>query len=108
MTREPSTPITPNPASASTKRRRFIVLCPHFAPDIAPTGRVMTQLVDEWVALGHEVHVITALPWYRDHRVEPGWRGRLVRRDRTAWGTNRPRQPGSTRWSRYHGKAVIT
>ncbi|MFM8955997.1 MAG: nucleotidyltransferase family protein [Actinomycetota bacterium] len=22
--------------------------------------------------------------------------------------TNRPRQPGSTRWSRYHGKAVIT
>ncbi|MBM3816136.1 MAG: hypothetical protein FJW13_03875, partial [Actinobacteria bacterium] len=87
MTREPSTPITPNPASASTKRRRFIVLCPHFAPDIAPTGRVMTQLVDEWVALGHEVHVITALPWYRDHRVEPGWRGRLVRRERTAWGS---------------------
>ncbi|MFM8955995.1 MAG: glycosyltransferase family 4 protein [Actinomycetota bacterium] len=87
MTREPSTPITPNSASAGTKRRRFIVLCPHFAPDIAPTGRVMTQLVDEWVALGHEVHVITALPWYRDHRVEPGWRGRLVRRERTAWGS---------------------
>ncbi|MFM8907024.1 MAG: glycosyltransferase family 4 protein, partial [Actinomycetota bacterium] len=48
---------------------------------------VMTQLVDEWVALGHEVHVITALPWYRDHRVVPGWRGRLVRRERSAWGS---------------------
>ncbi|MFM8994474.1 MAG: glycosyltransferase family 4 protein [Actinomycetota bacterium] len=80
-------PATLNSASAGTKRRRFIVLCPHFAPDIAPTGRVMTQLVDEWVALGHEVHVITALPWYRDHCVEPGWRGRLVRRERTAWGS---------------------
>ena len=87
MTREPTTPAPLNSAPAGTKRLCFIVLCPHFAPDIAPTGRVMTQLVDEWVALGHEVHVITALPWYRDHRVETAWRGRLVRRERTAWGS---------------------
>jgi len=80
MTREPGT-------HATTKPRRFIVVCPHFAPDIAPTGRVITQLVDEWAALGHEIHVVTALPWYRNHQVEPGWRGRLVRRERTAWGS---------------------
>jgi len=67
--------------------RRFVVLCPHFAPDIAPTGRVMTQLVEQWAALGHEVHVVTSLPWYREHRVEAAWRGRLVRRERTAWGS---------------------
>ena len=87
MTHNPATPDSSVTTPATTKHRRFIVLCPHFAPDIAPTGRVMTQLVDEWVALGHEVHVITALPWYRDHRVEPGWRGRWVRRERTAWGS---------------------
>lgn len=66
---------------------RFVVLCPHFAPDIAPTGRVMTQLVEQWAALGHEVHVVTSLPWYRSHRVEPGWSGRLIRRETTAWGS---------------------
>ncbi|MEY3616382.1 MAG: hypothetical protein RLZZ518_1385 [Actinomycetota bacterium] len=67
--------------------RRLVVLCPHFAPDIAPTGKVMTQIVHEWAALGHEVHVVTALPWYREHRVEPGWGGRLVRREHTPWGS---------------------
>ncbi|MEY4400586.1 MAG: hypothetical protein RL072_451 [Actinomycetota bacterium] len=67
--------------------KRFVVLCPHFAPDIAPTGRVMTQLVAEWAALGHEVHVVTALPWYRNHEVEASWRGRLVRREITDWGS---------------------
>ena len=70
-----------------TRSRRFVVLCPHFAPDIAPTGRVMTQIVEEWAALGHEIHVVTALPWYREHQVEAGWRGRLVRREHTEWGS---------------------
>ena len=68
-------------------RRRFIVLCPHFAPDIAPTGKVMTQIVEQWAALGHEVHVVTSLPWYREHRVESAWAGRIVRRETTAWGS---------------------
>jgi colanic acid biosynthesis glycosyl transferase WcaI len=64
-----------------------IVLCPHFAPDTAPTGTVMTRIVAELVDRGHVVHVVTALPWYRAHRVEPGWGGRLVRREATAWGS---------------------
>lgn len=68
-------------------KRRFVVLCPHFTPDIAPTGRVMTQIVEGWAALGHEIHVVTSLPWYRDHRVEAAWSGRLVRRERTTWGS---------------------
>jgi colanic acid biosynthesis glycosyl transferase WcaI len=71
----------------SERRRRFIVLCPHFAPDIAPTGRVMTHIVEQWAALGHEIHVVTSLPWYREHRVENGWGGKLLRREVTPWGS---------------------
>lgn len=67
--------------------RPIIVLCPHFAPDTAPTGEVMTRIVEEFVAAGKAVHVVTSLPWYRNHALEEGWTGRLVRRERTAWGT---------------------
>ncbi|MFZ9628437.1 MAG: glycosyltransferase family 4 protein [Ilumatobacteraceae bacterium] len=66
---------------------RLAVLCPHFAPDTAPTGDVITRIVTELAARGHEVHVVTALPWYREHRIEPGWDGRAVRREHTAWGS---------------------
>lgn len=66
---------------------RLAVLCPHFAPDTAPTGEVMTRIVLELAARGHRIDVVTALPWYREHRVEPGWEGRLVRREPTDWGS---------------------
>ncbi len=73
------------------RRRRpgigVVVICPHFAPDNAPTGTVMTRIVDELVALGHRVHVVTALPWYRTHAIEEGWTGSWVRREKTAWGS---------------------
>jgi colanic acid biosynthesis glycosyl transferase WcaI len=67
--------------------RPLVVLCPHFAPDTAPTGVVMTRIVEELAALGHTVHVVTSLPWYRSHRIEAGWQGRLVRSERTPWGS---------------------
>jgi colanic acid biosynthesis glycosyl transferase WcaI len=66
---------------------KLVVLCPHFAPDTAPTGTVMTRIVDELAGLGHELHVVTSLPWYRSHRIEPGWGGRLIRTERTSWGS---------------------
>ena len=65
----------------------IVVLCPHFAPDNAPTGTVMTRIVDELVALGHRVHVVTALPWYRTHSIEDEWTGSWVRREVTDWGS---------------------
>lgn len=52
---------------------RLAVVCPHFDPDTAPTGAVMTRIVEEWAALGHEIHVVTSLPWYREHQLEAGW-----------------------------------
>ena len=74
-------------ASGTPRPLRFAVLCPHFAPDTAPTGEVITRIVAELGALGHELHVVTSLPWYRGHRVEPGWEGRWVRREQTEWGS---------------------
>jgi colanic acid biosynthesis glycosyl transferase WcaI len=65
---------------------KLLVLCPHYAPDTAPTGEVMTSIATELVARGHELHVLTSLPWYEHHRIEPGWEGRLVRHEDTAWG----------------------
>lgn len=62
----------------------ILVLCPHYRPDVAPTGEVMTSIAEALAALGHRLHIVTSLPWYRDHRVEPGWGGRPLRRDRAA------------------------
>jgi colanic acid biosynthesis glycosyl transferase WcaI len=71
----------------SNSRLRLVVLCPHFAPDLAPTGVVMTRSVTELAARGHELHVVTSLPWYRNHAIEPGWGGRLWRTEKTEWGS---------------------
>ncbi len=64
----------------------LVVLCPHFAPDVAPTGDVMTRIAMELVERGHRLHVVTALPWYQRHALEPGWDGQLVRGEVTEWG----------------------
>lgn len=66
---------------------RLVVLCPHFDPDTAPTGAVMTRIVEELAARNHRIDVVTALPWYRNHAIEQGWPARFARLDRTAWGS---------------------
>ncbi len=68
-------------------RLTLLVLCPHFEPDTAPTGAVMTRIVRELVARGHCVHVVTSLPWYREHRVEASWAGARARVEETSWGS---------------------
>lgn len=65
----------------------ILVVCPHFTPDVAPTGEVMTSIVTELAARGHRIRVVTALPWYRHHRIEPGWEHRLCQVEKTDWGT---------------------
>jgi len=77
----------PADGSAGRTTPPIVVLCPHFEPDTAPTGVVMTRIVDELVSLGHTVHVVTSLPWYREHRIEAGWEGRLVRTETLPWGS---------------------
>ena len=61
---------------------RLLVITPHLLPDTAPTGVVVSAIVDHLGGLGHEVHVVTSLPWYADHRIVDGWRGRPFRRGR--------------------------
>ena len=65
---------------------KLVVAVPHFQPDVAPTGEVASRLVRELAERNHEIEVLTSLPWYRDHRVEPGYEGRLVRHEDTPWG----------------------
>lgn len=73
--------------SPSKRSLRLVVLCPHFEPDMAPTGAVMSRIVHELAKLGHELHVVTSLPWYREHAIEDNWGGRLWRVEQTAWGS---------------------
>ncbi len=66
---------------------KLLLFCPHFRPDLhAATGEVMTQLVEALADRGHEITVVTSLPWYRGHRVDPAWTGRPWRRETTEWG----------------------
>lgn len=77
---------TPSPV-AGDRPLRIVVLCPHFDPDIAPTGRVMSRIVEELAGRPHRLHVVTALPWYRNHAIEPEWNVRVASRERVAWGS---------------------
>lgn len=65
---------------------KLVVVTPHFTPDVAPTGIVMTRIVSELAELGHSIEVITSLPWYRDHAVEPAFEGKLIRHEDIRWG----------------------
>jgi colanic acid biosynthesis glycosyl transferase WcaI len=65
---------------------KIVLVCPHFEPDVAPTGEVVTRITEELGRRGHEIDVYTSLPWYRNHRIEAGFEGRLIRREDTPWG----------------------
>jgi colanic acid biosynthesis glycosyl transferase WcaI len=65
---------------------KLVVVTPHFAPDVAPTGEVVTRITGELAEQGHSIEVITSLPWYREHRIEPGYEGKLVRYEDVPWG----------------------
>jgi colanic acid biosynthesis glycosyl transferase WcaI len=65
---------------------RLTAIVPHFEPDVAPTGAVAARLVHELAERNHSIEVVTSLPWYREHKIEPGYDGRLVRHEDTPWG----------------------
>lgn len=65
---------------------KLVVITPHFSPDVAPTGELVTRLVEELAARDHTIEVVTALPWYRHHAVEDDYTGRLFRYEDTPWG----------------------
>lgn len=85
---------------------KLLVFCPHFAPDVAPTGEVMTSIAKALTDRSHQLHIVTALPWYRNHEVEPGWGGRLWRTERTSWGRVTRIHPFPTDKSNIPARAV--
>ena len=60
---------------------RILVITPHFEPDTAPTGIIVTSLVEQWAKQGHQIEVVASLPWYEKHEVETHWKGKLFRRE---------------------------
>ncbi len=66
---------------------RIQIVCPHFEPDVAPTGVVISEIVRGLVSRGHEVDVLTSLPWYAAHAVDEAWKGRIIRKETTTWGS---------------------
>ncbi len=66
---------------------QLLLLCPHFEPDLhAATGEVMSRLVSALVERGNRVDVVTSLPWYKGHDVDPDWRGKPWRVEDRSWG----------------------
>ena len=48
---------------------RVLVISPHLEPDSAPTGVIISAVLEELSQLGLEIHAITSLPWYEKHEV---------------------------------------
>lgn len=64
----------------------LVIVTPHFAPDVAPTGTVWTRIVEELAERDHRIEIVTSLPWYRRHAVEEDFAGKLVRHEDVSWG----------------------
>lgn len=59
----------------------LLVICPHYAlPRRRPHGRGHI-LVEALAARGHRLHIVTALPWYRHHRIDEVGAGPPARPD---------------------------
>lgn len=56
---------------------RILLLTTYFRPDVASTGVIMSKLVDEFIAQGHQVTVLTSIPHYDVNRQWPEYSGRL-------------------------------
>ena len=84
-------------ADAAGRRRRattdasrtvnLLVLCPHFAPDVAPTGEVMTSIADRARRTGATSCTSSPrCPGTEHHASSRAGTGRLVRHEDTDWG----------------------
>lgn len=47
---------------------------------------VVTGIVEGLAERGHRIEVITTFPWYREHAIEPGYAGKVMRKEDTPWG----------------------
>ena len=66
---------------------RILVITPHYEPDTAPTGLIMSSLVSQWAEQGHQIEVVTSLPWYERHKILEQWKGSILRKEKDKYVT---------------------
>ncbi|MEZ5320813.1 MAG: glycosyltransferase family 4 protein [Microthrixaceae bacterium] len=66
----------------------------------------MTAIVESLARAGHTLDVVTALPWYRRHRIEDDWDHRLQQCESMPWGTVTRLHPFPTDKSNIAARAV--
>lgn len=64
----------------------MLIVVNHYPPDVNPSGKLMHLLALGLRELGHTVDILTTFPHYRSFRTEPGYRGRLIARERVEGG----------------------
>ena len=62
---------------------RVLLICPVFPPEYAPAGIMTQELAADLCIAGHEVRVMTGWPNHPEGRLFPGFRRRLVKRERS-------------------------
>jgi len=65
-----------NDFDGSARPLRVVVYSLNFAPEPTGVGKYSGELVDELVARGAEVSVVTAPPFYPQWKIQPGFRNR--------------------------------
>lgn len=59
---------------------RVLVVGINYAPDLIGVAKYNTELCESFVAMGHEVRVVTAPPYYPDWEIPAGYQSRWYRR----------------------------
>lgn len=57
---------------------RILFISTYFQPDIASTGVLMTQIVEELAKRGHYITVITSMPHYDRNQIWEEYRGKII------------------------------
>lgn len=79
---------------------KILALTKYFPPEIGTAAHLFFELCETLARRGHEVSVITAMPWYNLEEVDPRYRGRLTLREDMAgikvWRIANPPLPAGT------------
>jgi hypothetical protein len=63
---------------------RILIISPVYPPEYAPAGIMASELAQELARARHEVTVLTGFPSHPGGRLYPGWKARVLSREREA------------------------
>lgn len=61
---------------------QILIYSYNYHPEPIGIAPLMTELAEGLVKKGHEVRVVTAMPWYPDNEIYPNYRGKLYLREK--------------------------